>query len=397
MKEAAERIGNPQNEYRSFHVAGTNGKGSVCAYLESCLRRMGFKTGLFTSPHIVDFEERFMLNGKPVSSDSWVGVYRDIEPAIEELGLTFFEAVTLIAFELFKREKLDWAVFETGLGGRLDSTNIVRPAVSVITRLAMDHSSLLGNDLISIATEKLGIVKKDIPLVMLEPDDREIRKNARDRCLRSGSLCLFVSPARVRQTDVNPCLIHHGRKYEVPLAGKYQVANALLAITALETAGFNDGEAVADGIGNTFLPGRFQTLRIQGKTVVFDVGHNPDAARAFAETFAARFPGNKACMVTGIMKDKDTAGILKNYCDVASKIILTKPDTDRSAETAELKKSVPADFDGETIEIPSVSEAVAAGMESSEEIICVAGSFFTVGEAMRALGVEPWKRADSFT
>ena len=143
MRAAADRIGNPQDQYPSVHIAGTNGKGSVCAYLDSCLRRMGFKSGLFTSPHIVDFEERFIINGRPVASESWVAVYRDIEPVIEELGLTFFEAATLIAFELFKREKVEWAVFETGLGGRLDATNIIRPEAAVVTRLAMDHMDLL--------------------------------------------------------------------------------------------------------------------------------------------------------------------------------------------------------------------------------------------------------------
>ena len=354
---------------------------------------MGFKTGLFTSPHIVDFEERFIINGRPVASESWVAVYRDIEPVIEELGLTFFEAATLIAFELFKREKVEWAVFETGLGGRLDATNILRPEAAVVTRLAMDHMDLLGNDLVAIAREKLGIVKAGVPLVMAEPDELEIRKLALDLCLQNGNRCQFVSASMAReigQAGGTSWFTYDNQRYDLPLAGTYQIANALVAICALNAVGFENKVAIAEGIKSAFLPGRFETVEVKGKTVVFDVSHNPDAAKAFAETYEANFPGRKACLVTGIMKDKDAAGILRCYCSVASKIILTRPDVERSAGTAELKAKLPANFTGDIVEIPFVSEAVNAGIESGEDVICVAGSFFTVGEAMKALGIEPY-------
>jgi len=151
MRHAALMCNNPQDQYSSFHVAGTNGKGSTCAFLESVLRSCGKKTGLFTSPHLVRFEERFMINGRPIGEALWLAVYEDLRPTIDEQELTFFEATTLMAFELFLREKVEWAVFETGLGGRLDATNVVVPRVSVISRLALDHKEYLGNDLVSVA------------------------------------------------------------------------------------------------------------------------------------------------------------------------------------------------------------------------------------------------------
>ncbi len=393
MREASQRIGNPQNQYPCFHVAGTNGKGSVCAYLESCLRRMGFKTGLFTSPHIVDFEERFIVNGEPVESGAWIAVYREFEPVIDRFELTFFEAATLIAFELFKRENVQWAVFETGMGGRLDATNIVVPRVSVVTRIAMDHMQFLGDTLKSIAREKLGIVKPGVPLVIAEPDEPGIRDLALEWCRCNKAACRFVSRRSAREierTGNRFSFTYNNLRYSPPLAGDYQIANSLTAIEALAAAGFANAPAIAEGIGAAYMPGRFQISNVKGKTVVFDVGHNPDAAAVFAETVLNLFPGKSVCVVAGIMKDKDTAGILSCYCRAASKIVLAKPEGERSADTAALRMGIPDSFAGNVLQIPSVAEAVAAALDSGLDIVCVAGSFFTVGEAMKALGVRPY-------
>jgi dihydrofolate synthase/folylpolyglutamate synthase len=395
MQTAAQRLDNPQNKYRSIHVAGTNGKGSVCAYLESCLRRMGFTTGLFTSPHIVDFEERFIINGAPVSGEKWVGVYRDLEQIINELGLTFFEAATLIAFELFKRENVEWAIFETGLGGRLDATNILRPSVSVITKIAMDHMDFLGNDLAAIAGEKIRIVKQGVPLVMAEPLEPGIRKLALAWCLQNGSRCQFVSESMAQEAATSGCgpaFTWHDQKFKLPLAGRYQIQNALAAIRALNIAGFNDLAIIAEGVHSTVLPGRFQVLQMRGKTIVFDVGHNPDAAQSFVETLASVLPDAAPCLVTGIMKDKDAAGIFEHYCKKASRIILTRPDVERSADTGELRSKVPAWFKGDVVEIGRVGDAVDAAIASECDVVCVAGSFYTVGEGMEKLGVAPYPR-----
>jgi dihydrofolate synthase / folylpolyglutamate synthase len=395
MQTAAQRLDNPQNGYKSIHVAGTNGKGSVCAYLESCLRRMGFTTGLFTSPHIVDFEERFIINGTPVSSEKWVGVYRDLEQIINELGLTFFEAATLIAFQLFKRENVEWAIFETGLGGRLDATNILRPKVSVITRIAMDHMDFLGNDLAAIAREKLGIVKRGVPLVMAEPQEPDIRKLALVLCLQNGSQCQFVSESMAQEAAASssgPAFTWHHQKFELPLAGRYQIQNALVAICAMSSAGFSDLSVISEGVQSAVLPARFQVLKMGEKTIVFDVGHNPDAVKSFVNTLAAVFPDAAVCLVTGIMKDKDAAEMFEQYCKKASRIILTRPDVERSADTGELRSKLPAWFKGNVVEIGRVNDAVDAALASECGVVCVAGSFYTVGEAMEKLGVAPYTR-----
>ena len=393
MEKAVLRFDNPQDGYVSIHVAGTNGKGSVCAFIESALRHSGMKTGLFTSPHIVDFEERFIINGRPVESGEWVDVYKNMETVIAELDLTFFEAATLIAFELFKRERVEYAVFETGLGGRLDSTNVLKPRVSVITRIAMDHMGYLGNDLLSIAGEKLGIIKGRVPLVMTDPDSQDVRRLALSLCLQKGIPCEFIAAGEasgVAETEDGTSFTYHNQKFELPLAGAYQVENAMTAIKALKAAGINDMTAIAAGMKKTYLPGRFQTVSINGKTVIFDVGHNPDAASAFVKTLSSRHPDTVACFVTGIMKDKDSAAMFEQYCKKASRIILTKPDVERSTQTSDLRTKIPEWFEAEVLEIKNVNKAVSAALASPEKTICIIGSFFTVGEAMTALSIRPY-------
>jgi dihydrofolate synthase/folylpolyglutamate synthase len=393
MQAAAAKIGNPQNSYKSFHVAGTNGKGSVCAYLESCLRGMGFSTGLFTSPHIIDFEERFIIGGRPVLSGAWVDVYRDLETVIEEFELTFFEASTLICFELFKREKVEWAVFETGMGGRLDATNVLMPQVSVIAKIAMDHMSFLGNNLESIAREKLGIAKPQTPLIMIEPDEPAIRKLAFDWCLQNKIFCSFVSQVSAKRIELVQGRFrfeYRNQAFSLPLAGRHQVLNALAAISALAAAGLSTMDAIAAGIRSAVLPGRFQIVEIKGKTFVFDVGHNPDAAESFVKTLSATYPAMSVGIVAGIMKDKDIAGILKCYCSVASRLLLASPQVERSATTAELRVNVPHEFTGVVLETKSVAAAADAALASPEDVVCIVGSFYTVAEGMIALGQRPY-------
>lgn len=397
MRSAAGRFGDPQNSYASIHVAGTNGKGSTCAYIEAVLRSQGHRTGLFTSPHIVSFEERFLIDGRRISSGQWVEVYRDMESTIEELGLTFFEAATLIAFELFKREKVGYAVFETGMGGRLDSTNIIVPRACAITRIAMDHMSFLGNDLISIAWEKLGIVKQGVPCVMALPGASAVRGLAQTLCSEKAAPLTFADVAKDAQDAQDAkttarCVsfTYKNMRFEPPLAGAHQVENALVAIKTLEAVGVHDLQSISGAIGKTFLPGRFQVVPVGDKTVVFDVGHNPDAAQSFVETCSRRFGDAAISLVVGIMKDKDISGMFDQYCKRAGMIVLTRPQGERSAETATLKSRLPQWFHGAVQEIPVVHEAVKAALASSETVVCITGSFYTVGEAMVSLNISPY-------
>jgi dihydrofolate synthase/folylpolyglutamate synthase len=401
MVAAASAIGHPEKNYPAFHVAGTNGKGSVCTYLESCLRAGGRKTGLFVSPHIAHFEERFLINGRPVAEPVWLSAYDSLRPVIDDLKLTFFEATTLMAFEIFKRERIDWAVFETGLGGRLDATNVVIPRVSVIARLAMDHTAYLGNDLLSIAGEKLGIVKNAVPLVMEQPAAPEIRILAEKVCTARQAPLHLVGREMAAETtldDSGADFAFEGRRYRINLAGEYQVINALLALTALRDAGINDPAANARGMESARLPGRFHIVNARGREMVFDVGHNPDAAESFCRTLerhmfrqAPAIGAKSLCMVLGIMKDKDIAGMLPHYARLAGRLILARPANDRAAATADLRRFVPVDFPGSCIECRDIPQAIDLALDGSEEIVVVAGSFFTVGEAMAHLGIEPYK------
>jgi dihydrofolate synthase/folylpolyglutamate synthase len=400
MVAAAAAIGNPHNRYPCFHVAGTNGKGSVCAYLESGLRACGHKTGLFMSPHLVRFEERFLIDGRPIAESAWLAVYDSLVPVIDNLKLTFFEATTLIAFEIFRQERVDWAVFETGLGGRLDATNVVKPRISLITRLAIDHTGYLGDDLLSIAGEKLGIVKNAVPCIMALPDQPAIAGLAASICKDRRAPLRLIDNSMAMEIvigDQGATFSLDGRRYRINLAGGYQVTNALLAVSAMHEAGIGDHDAIARGLENARLPGRFQVVAVRGKRIVFDVGHNPDSAMSFCRALRYRFHKGESkralpsfCIVLGIMKDKDYAGMLPHYARLAKRLLLAKPATSRAAATADLRRFVPPDFAGECHEFQDTMGAIDAALDGQQETIVVAGSFFTVGEAMRYLGIEPY-------
>ncbi|MBN1575576.1 MAG: bifunctional folylpolyglutamate synthase/dihydrofolate synthase [Chitinispirillaceae bacterium] len=384
---AADRSGNPHNAYPSIHVAGTNGKGSTCAFIETVLRGAGFTTGLFTSPHIVAFEERFRMNGKMVAEEEWIDVYYQQQTIIESYHLTFFESGMLIASELFRRRGVEWAVFETGLGGRFDATNILRPRVSVITRLAIDHREYLGDTLAEIAREKLGIVKERTPLVAADPDDPGLHRLIEATCRAKEAPCTFVAESDASEiaSDNHGAAFHrNGIPYATRLAGRFQIVNALCAIEAIGQSGLTiDADIVQKGIAGAFLPGRFQRLAVSGKTVILDVGHNPDSAAVFVETLRSRFPGKPVCLVAGIMADKDYPAMIALYAAVARHIIFTKPKTDRAAAAETLAACLPEDR--RTV-CPDVGEAVRTAMNREEAVVCVTGSFYTVGEATAELG-----------
>ncbi|NLD92297.1 MAG: bifunctional folylpolyglutamate synthase/dihydrofolate synthase [Fibrobacter sp.] len=394
IRRAAELCGNPQNAYASFHIAGTNGKGSVCSYIESVVRTAGFRTGLYTSPHIIDFEERFIINGKPVTENDWLSVYNDQRAIIDKLELSFFEAATLMAFELFKRNKVEWAIFETGLGGRLDATNIIRPQVSVITGIAMDHTDYLGSTLMDVAREKLGIVKREIPLVFAKNRDHAINTLAANICSEMQSaitVCSFDDARNVRESADGTIITWNNKQYLIPLYGRHQVKNAVTALNALERAGFTDYETVRRGLQCMFIPGRFHVLEFKRKKLVFDVGHNPDAASVVVDTLKRRFADIPVVFVIGVMKDKDYSGMIAQVLPYAAHIIFTKPDIGRAAEWIDLLNAVPEVDRCRCSVGDTVRNAFITACERKESVICITGSFYTVGEAYSAAGIKPFE------
>ncbi|MBN1309074.1 MAG: bifunctional folylpolyglutamate synthase/dihydrofolate synthase [Chitinispirillaceae bacterium] len=380
---AADRAGNPHSAYQSIHVAGTNGKGSTCAYLESVLRAAGVTTGLFTSPHLVAFEERFRVNGEMVAEKEWVDVYHTQRSVIESFNLTFFEATMLIASEIFRRRGVGWAVFETGMGGRLDATNILRPRLCVITRLAMDHREYLGDSLAAIALEKLGIVKQRTPLVIAGQLDPGLLRLVEERCRQEKAPCTVVAQtgaSPVESTPQGTAFSCDGIPYTTMLAGRFQIVNALCAIEAIRQSGLAvDGSTMQKGIAGAFLPARFQRLAVRGRTLVLDVAHNPDATAALCETLQGRFSGRSICLVVGIMADKEYPSMIALYAAIARHIILTRPKTDRAALAETLAARLP---EKQRTVCPDVGEAVETALHRTEEVVCITGSFYTVGEAM---------------
>lgn len=395
MRIAVERLGNPAADYPSIHVAGTNGKGSTCAYIDSILRAAGYRVGLHTSPHIVEFEERFMLDGRPVEADAWLDVFEAMEPVIGDLNLTFFEITTLICFELFRREQVEFAVFETGMGGRLDATNVITPEASVITSLGIDHAEFLGTDLLSIAREKLGIVKHGVPLVMVRPAESTVENLAVETCNRIDAPIWFVDERQASSISADKTFFSFNTDnvvYRLPLAGRHQIVNALAAISACRTVGIDDGETLAAGVQGAILPGRFQVLSRSGKTLVFDVAHNPQAAGVLSAALADRFAGVGTTLVFGAMKDKDIRGVLEALEPAAQHMIFTQPATDRACRAADLPAFLPEPHRCTVEIVPVVSAAVETALNSSAAVVCVCGSFFTVGEAMTALAISPFDR-----
>jgi dihydrofolate synthase/folylpolyglutamate synthase len=389
VSAASARIGNPHNRYSSIHVAGTNGKGSTCAYIESILRAGGCRTGLFISPHLIAFEERFSIDGITISEKEWIPVYDDLHEVIMEYKLTFFEATMLIAIELFRRHAVEWAVFETGMGGRLDATNILHPRVTVITRIAMDHREYLGSTIEEIAGEKLGIVKEQTPLVIADPVDDRLRALILDTCRQKRAACTFIAGdmAILLQENVSGIsFTWRGIPFSSRMTGQFQVINALCAIEAVRQSGFQaDTATYQKGIASTSLPGRFQIMTVCGKTVVIDVGHNPDAAAVFCATLRRQFTHETICIITGIMADKDYPAMIKQYAETAQHIVFTRPKTGRAASAETLAHLAPEE---KRTVCPDVKDAVREALHRPESLIAVVGSFYTAGEAIIAFAAE---------
>ena len=358
-------LGDPQEKLRFLHVAGTNGKGSVCAMLDAILRASGHRTGLYTSPHLIDFRERIRVDGEKIPASlaaEGLSVLRGVSEGWDH-SPTFFEITTALALWHFSRERCEVVVLETGMGGRLDATNVVHPLVSIITPIAMDHSEWLGDTRAKIAGEKAGIIKPGVPVVSARQEPEAALVLA-DRAAAEGSTIHFV------ETLV--------RKREVALRGSHQQQNAALAVAALEAAGLAVGEAaIRQGLGEVRWPGRFQVV---GERFILDGSHNPHAASHLVKTWREIFEEEQATVIFGALADKDYPAILQELSALAREFLFVPVHSQRAVTTAELAAHcrIPhRQFD-------SVKSAIAA---SSGKTL-ITGSLFLVGEAMSELGIE---------
>ena len=393
-----DALGNPQTKFKSIHVAGTNGKGSVSHMLASILQSAGYKTGLYTSPHLKDFRERIKINGKEITQDFVIDFTGRVKQLVEEIQPSFFEITVGMAFEWFSEQKVDVAVIETGLGGRLDSTNIITPELSVITNIGMDHMNFLGDTLEKIAEEKAGIIKESIPVVIGEflPETETIfsrvaaeknapvsfaskKRQAMNWYWAKNSLCVEVST--LGQTD--------HKIYQLDLTGIYQVKNLLTVLEACsvlhERGWLTEDANITMGLKQTRkttgLHGRWEIIQTS-PTVVVDVAHNPDGAKQLANQIELT-DHNELHIIIGLVKDKSIEAVLNELPREAT-YYFTQANIPRALPAEELAEK--ANGLGLTGKIwRDVNQAISAALDSAadNDLVVVCGSIFLAGEINR--------------
>ncbi len=389
-------LGDPHHAFPIIHVAGTNGKGSSVATAEALLRARGLRVARYTSPHLVDFRERIVAGGVPISEEEVVAFIDEWTPTVERIGASFFEATTSLAFAHFARAGVDVALVETGLGGRLDSTNVVCPRAAGVTSIGFDHMEYLGETLEQIAGEKAGIFKKGAPAVIGEPDADVRGWLARD-ARAAGASSVRVVAEESELGDV--ALSHRGTRFrlralgdervvETPLIGRHQAANFAFTLALLAAAGGPFAVPLAEAaqsVRSVRLPGRFQEV---GRWI-FDVAHNADGARTLAASVRA-LGDERVVVLLCVLGDKDWRAMIDALAPVASGFVLTNAPTapaSRAWPLAEAAAYAAARGSAVTAE-PSFDRALALA-EQGDATVLVTGSFHTVGDAMARLQVSP--------
>jgi dihydrofolate synthase/folylpolyglutamate synthase len=392
-------FGNPHKGQRYVHIAGTNGKGSVAAFVGSILKEQGLKVGFYSSPHLVRFTERFRINGEEIPEDAVAGLVDDLRRVVvPEAPPTFFEATTAMALIYFAREKTDLAIMEVGMGGRLDATNVITPLVCGITNISLEHQEFLGNRLVSIAKEKGGIIKKGVDVVTAAgqpPVVRTLEAIARER---GAPLWRVGNDIRYRTTRSG--LHYRGlglriRGLRLGLQGMMQTRNAALALGIIERLGEKgirvSEENIRRGLENTVWTGRMQVVGTN-PTILLDGAHNPGALRVLARSIRAGLRYRRLILVIGVMADKAIAEMMRIIVPLADYLICTRPLYYRAADPEILmKEALPLGKPGETV--PQLTDALtrARGMAGPEDLIVVCGSLFTVGEALTYFDPETYR------
>ncbi len=391
-----QHAGNPHHRFRTIHVGGTNGKGSVAATLASVLSAAGYRTGLYTSPHLCSFRERIRVNGVPISEEALVTAAISLWPDIEDSGASFFEATTVIAFQALAQADVDIAVVEVGLGGRLDATNVIVPELAIITNIAFDHAEYLGHTLEAIAGEKAGIIKPGVPLVTGEAAPVVLRVLQR-RAEEVGAPVVVV-PAEDSspRLDGNTLRLSTGHWGELsvhsPLIGRHQAHNLQIAVKALDLLAEKERitpAVISSGVAAVRWPGRFQVETLRGRRWVFDVAHNEAGVHALTETFARLDLAGPVALLVGILGDKEWRRMLPPLFALADNITLTVPPTappNRAWDPRQVLSAVPD-------ERAVVVDDFAAALQRAEKAanaggtVLVTGSFHTVGDALDLLGL----------
>ena len=393
---------NPHLKTKIIHIAGTNGKGSTAAVLHSILQKANYMVGLYTSPHLVNFQERMNINGEYITQNEVCALLKRLKPAIRKVAHTegcqhptFFEVITTMAFLYFHEKNVDFAIMEVGLGGRLDATNVCEPLVSIITHLGLDHMAQLGNTLDKIAAEKGAIIKNNTSVVCAQqlPKAAHIIKNiAQDK-----KAPLYTYGEQFKATLKSSLLKgnyfnYYGIEQDiinlfVPLVGEYQLENTSLAIAAAELLhrkGFivNSGE-IMEGVKRTEWPGRFEIVRKE-PLIILDGAHNPDGVTQFMTNLKRLIPDKNIIAVLGVFQDKDFAAIVKTIVTQVNRVIITMADSPRATPTSVLAQEVTRYIDKEYVLVTNnVADAINKSLTIAreDEVIIITGSLYTVGEA----------------
>lgn len=398
IRALMEFAGNPESRLKVIHVAGTNGKGSTCAAVASVLMSQGNKVGLYTSPHLVSFTERFKINGREISGEEISALTAFFREEIVRLHATFFEATTAIMFKYFADSGVDFAVIETGLGGRLDSTNVVNPLVSIVTGIGLDHTDILGDTLEKIAFEKAGIIKPGRPAVVNVGSD-SLKGVFSSVALKAGSDVTFVNEVasvRNREVGIDSSFFDAGifgeefDSLRIDLGGRHQITNALTALTALQVLkreGMRiERQAIYDGLAkiriNTGHRGRLEVLS-RKPLIILDVAHNPGGVKALVEGLAPLADMKGGTLLFAVMRDKDAVSMLGYLRQRFSRIILTQLQTGRSLGVAELKK-LSNDIKLETQVFENSTEAfrAAINLTDNDSFLLITGSHYLAGEVL---------------
>ncbi|MDN5331844.1 MAG: dihydrofolate synthase / folylpolyglutamate synthase [Tepidanaerobacteraceae bacterium] len=407
IKKLLEILGNPQEGIKILHVAGTNGKGSTCAMIDSILRAAGYRVGLYTSPYLEVFNERIKVGGRNIPDDDIARLTEKVKSAVEEMekkgwGVpTEFEVVTALGFLYFKEQKVDFLVLEVGMGGRFDATNVITPLVSVITPISYDHQQYLGNTLTEIAREKCGIIKPG-RVTVTAPQDKEAMMVIDETCKKLSSPLVKV------ETEASYRLLEWGvdgqtfnlktskREYDrlkIRLLGDHQLDNAataVVAVEALQSCGIDiPSEVVRKGLAEARWPGRLEILR-QNPYVLIDGAHNPAGVKVLKEAILKYFPGKRIILVIGILNDKDYMNMLEEIIPIAQSVVSTRPDSPRALSAAELAESIkrlPFERTPDICSSDDIKEAVDAAlkMATPDDVVVFAGSLYLVGKVRSLL------------
>ncbi len=397
ITELLRMTGDPHLAFPVVHVTGSNGKGSVCAYIESVLREAGYRTGLYTSPHLIRFNERIRVEGREISDEDVARLYALVKPFARDMAVkskaksaTFFETTTAMAFKYFEERKVDIAMVEVGMGGEMDATNVVQPEVCVVTRIGLEHTDHLGKSVKRIAREKSGIIKTGSSVVTLEQEgvgvieetagSRGCSLTVVGRDVTYERLDGSLGGQRIRYFGPPPMV------YETALLGAHQAENlavALATVSALEKRGWSiDEGAKRRGVSRMRWPARFQVVQ-RSPYVIIDGAHNPVGAQSLRSCIEENFPGKKVVLVAGVLADKDLSGMAKAFAPVTGYLVATRSKSERAFASEEVAKAF-KDLGVECETVGEVSSAIAKAMDhaSTERPVVVSGSLYTAGEAL---------------